>query len=81
MQSLEIKKEFLGNDKVKISLEFIFKNNEFVTDTIPYTCGNCPVGFLSQEGCGKRLPIDITKRSPNCKLQTIEQYLSKYVRR
>lgn len=63
-----------------------FNTAEFIIDTLPETCGRCPVGYSCNHDndggvhipCGRRIPLDSDCRSPECKLRSIEQWLREF---
>lgn len=83
MVKFEKKREFNGDHTVTITLSYTFETSEFVVDELPKTCSHCPVGYMCNNDnngkihipCGRRIPLDDQIRSPDCKLQTIEQWL------
>lgn len=79
------KERKLNNDHtVTINLSYTFDTSDFVIDELPKSCYNCPVVYMCNNDnndkphipCGRRTPLDKDSRSPNCKLKTIEQWIS-----
>lgn len=77
----ESKKRVFNNDgtiTLEILKQYKFKLSDFVIDELPKTCNDCPYGFMANNDhipCGRRIPLDSTCRSPDCKLQTIDEVL------
>lgn len=77
-------RKFNGDHTVTITMSFTFDNADFIIDTLPDTCNGCPVGYSCNHDndgkqhipCGVRVPRDSKCRSPECKLKSIEQWLS-----
>lgn len=69
---------------VTITLSLTFDSAEFVIDTLPESCSRCPIGYMCNHDndgkthipCGRRFPLDHNCRPPECKLKSIEQWLS-----